>query len=181
MPFLTVHFAARARRLRAPDPACGDQKLACFTSAAISLSISPPLNRFSNDPLREKTMKFLCLVFVDENKLESLSKTESQALDDDSLAYDDDLRDKGHLLAAHALQSTRSAVTVRPKNGKPLVTDGPFAETREQIGGFILIEAKNMQEAIQLASKIPPMKLGGIEVRPIKELTSSKKQTNRNV
>lgn len=119
-------------------------------------------------------MKFLCLVVVDENKLESLSKKDSQALDDESLAYDQSFRDTGHLLAAHALQSVRRAVTVRRKNGKPLVTDGPFAETREQIGGFVLIEAKDMEAAIEIASKIPPIRFGGIEVREIKELTSRK-------
>ena len=119
-------------------------------------------------------MKFLCLVFVDEKKLESLSKTESQNLDDESLAYDQTLRDEGHFLAAQALESVRSAVTIRSTKGRPMITDGPFAETREQIGGFILLEAENMEEAIQIASKIPPIRLGGIEVRPIKELTSSR-------
>jgi len=119
-------------------------------------------------------MKFLCLVFVDEKKLESLSKTESQNLDDESLAYDQTLRDEGHFLAAQALESVRSAFTIRSTKGRPMITDGPFAETREQIGGFILLEAENMEEAIQIASKIPPIRLGGIEVRPIKELTSSR-------
>ena len=119
-------------------------------------------------------MKFLCLVFVDEKKLESLSKTESQNLDDESLAYDQTLRDEGHFLAAQALESVRSAVTIRSTKGRPMITDGPFAETREQIGGFILLEAENMEEAIRIASKIPPIRLGGIEVRPIKELTSSR-------
>lgn len=118
-------------------------------------------------------MKFLCLVFVDETKLESLSKAELQTLDDESLAYDQTLRDEGHFLAAQALESVQKAVTIRPKKSAPIVTDGPFAETREQVGGFILIEAKDMKEAIQIASKIPPIRLGGIEVRAIKELSSS--------
>jgi len=118
-------------------------------------------------------MKYLCMVFCDEKKLEALSSAESQALDDESLAYDEDLRNGGHLVAAQALESVQAATTVRIRNGKVFVTDGPFAETNEQIGGFILIEARDLNEAIQLASKIPPIRLGGIEVRPIKELTSS--------
>jgi hypothetical protein len=118
-------------------------------------------------------MKYLCMVFLDEKKLDVLSETESQALDDESLAHDETLRKGGHLLAAQALQSVQTARTVRIRNGKILVTDGPFAETREQIGGFLLIEAKDMNEAIQLAAKTPVIRLGGIEVRPVKELTPS--------
>ncbi|HEX4809152.1 MAG TPA: YciI family protein [Bryobacteraceae bacterium] len=118
-------------------------------------------------------MKYLCLVFLDETKLDALSKEESDALDRESLAYDDVLREGGHLLAAQALQSVHSATTLRLRSGKVTVTDGPFAETHEQIGGFILIDARDLDEAIQLASGIPPIRLGGVEVRPIKELTGS--------
>jgi hypothetical protein len=118
-------------------------------------------------------MKYLCIVFCEESKLEALTPTELQALDDESLAYDQVLREKDHLLAAQALQSVRSAATVRIKNGKPLVTDGPFAETREQIGGFLLIEAKDMDEAIKIAWKVPVLRIAAIEVRPIKELHAS--------
>jgi hypothetical protein len=118
-------------------------------------------------------MKFLCMVFCEESKLEALTPAELQELDDESLAHDQALQQQGHLLAAQALQSVRSAATVRIQKGKPLITDGPFAETREQIGGFILIDAKDRNEAIQIASKIPVIRLGGIEVRPIKELVAS--------
>jgi hypothetical protein len=118
-------------------------------------------------------MKYLCMVFCDEKKIEALSAAESQTLDDESLAYDQVLREKDQLLAAQALQSVRSAVTVRSQKGKPLVTDGPFAETHEQIGGFLLIEAKDMEEAIKIASKVPVLRLAAIEVRPIKELHAS--------
>ena len=118
-------------------------------------------------------MKYLCMVLVDEKKLNALSESDSQALDDESLAYDDTLRKKGHLLAAQALESVSTATVVRVRSGKVSVTDGPFAETTEQIGGFILIEAQDLNEAIQLAAKIPAIQLGGIEVRPIKELTRS--------
>lgn len=118
-------------------------------------------------------MKFLCMVFCEESKLEALTPAELQALDDESLANDQTLKQEGHLLAAQALQPVRTAATVRIEKGKPLITDGPFAETREQIGGFILIEAKDRNQAIQIASKIPVIRLGGIEVRPIKELVAS--------
>jgi hypothetical protein len=141
------------------------------------MSISASLNRFTseaNETHRGETMKFLCMVFCEESKLEALTPTELQALDDESLAYDQALRQKGHLLAAQALQPMRTAATVRIQNGKPLIMDGPFAETREQIGGFILIEAKDRNEAIQIAAKVPVLRLGAIEIRPIKELTSSK-------
>jgi hypothetical protein len=119
-------------------------------------------------------MKYLCLVFGDEKNLNALSPAELQVLDDESLAYDETLRRQGHFVAAQALESVHAATTVRMRNGKVSITDGPFAETNEQIGGFILIEAKDLNEAIQLAAKIPAIRLGGIEVRPIKELTASK-------
>src|SRR5882762_2224422 len=118
-------------------------------------------------------MKYLCLISFDERKLDALSKSELATLDEESLAYDQTLRKSGHFIAAQALESARAATTLRVRNGKVSVTDGPFAETNEQIGGFILIEAKDLNEAIQLASKIPVIRLGAIEVRPIKELTAS--------
>jgi hypothetical protein len=123
-----------------------------------------------------EAMKYLCLVVLDEKKLDALSSKESEELNDESLAYDDVLRKGGHFLAAQALESVQSATTIRLRNGKVSVTDGPFAETHEQIGGFILIEARDLNEAIQLASKIPVLRLGGIEVRPIKELTHSSRK-----
>ena len=119
-------------------------------------------------------MKYLCSVICDEKNLEALSESASQALTDESLAFDQTLRDRGHLIAAQALEPVSAATMVRIRNGKVSVTDGPFAETNEQIGGFLLIEAKDLNEAIQLASKIPSIRLGGIEVRPIKELVASK-------
>jgi hypothetical protein len=86
------------------------------------------------------------------------------------------LRKGGHFIAAQALESVQAATTIRLRNGKVSVKDGPFAETHEQIGGFILMEARDLNEAIQLASKIPVLRLGGIEVRPIKELTHSSRK-----
>lgn len=119
-------------------------------------------------------MKYLCSVFFDEKKLDALSKEESETLDRESLAYDEVLQNGGHFLAAQALESIDAATTVRLAGGKVLVTDGPFAETREQIGGFILIEARDLDEAIELASRIPVVRLGGVEIRPVKELAGAK-------
>jgi hypothetical protein len=116
-------------------------------------------------------MKYLCLVYYDEKKLDALSKREFDALVGDALAYDDVMRQGGHYVASEALQSVQTATTIRTRDGKPSMTDGPFAETKEQLGGFILIEARDLNEAIQVASKIPPGRLGSIEVRPIKALS----------
>jgi hypothetical protein len=113
------------------------------------------------------------MVIVDEKKLHALPDSELQALEDESLEYDDVLRKKGHFLAAQALESVTSATTIRIRSGNLSITDGPFAETNEQVGGFILIEAKDLNEAIQLASRIPGIRLGAVEVRPIKELAHS--------
>ena len=115
-------------------------------------------------------MKYLCLVYVEEKKLYALSKSELEALNEASLAYDDALRKSGHYIVSNPLQSVRFAATVRTRDGKSVVTDGPFAETKEQLGGFVLIEARDLNEAIQVASKIPPGRFGCIEVRPIMEL-----------
>ena len=118
-------------------------------------------------------MKYLCMVIVDEKRLQAMSKSEAQALDDESLEYDDALRKGGHFLVAQALESVSAATTIRIRSGRVSITDGPFAETKEQIGGFILIEAKDLNEAIQLASRIPVIRFGAVEVRPIKELAHS--------
>jgi hypothetical protein len=116
-------------------------------------------------------MKYLCSVFFDEKNLDALSEKDRKALDAESLDHDDVLRKSGQLLAAQALQPVQAATTVRLRGGKVSVTDGPFAETTEQIGGFLLIEARDLNEAIQIASRVPAIRLGGIEVRPVQELT----------
>jgi hypothetical protein len=105
-----------------------------------------------------------------EERTTELPGAQSKTLDEESLAYDEALRTGGHFLAAQALESVRTATVVRVRNGKTVVTDGPFAETNEQIGGFILIDAVDLNEAIALAARIPAIHLGGVEVRPIKEL-----------
>jgi hypothetical protein len=100
-------------------------------------------------------MKYLCQVFFDGKKLNALSESEHGALVEESLSYDDRLRMDQHFVAAQALEPVRAAKTVRVRSGELSITEGPFAETREQIGGFILIDARDMDEAVQLASRIP--------------------------
>ena len=118
-------------------------------------------------------MRFLYVVFVDEDKMSALHRSEAQALDDASVDHDHALRKAGHLIAAQALEPVRLAATVRVRKGKKLITDGPFAETKEQVGGFLLIEAHDRDEAIQLASEVPVAAYGSIEVRPVHELVHS--------
>jgi len=112
-------------------------------------------------------MKYLCLAYEEETKLNALTQAEWDALRDETLTYLEGLRQKGQVLTAEALQSVRTATTVRVRSGKLSVTDGPFAETKEQLGGFFLIEAEDLDEAIQIASRWPSARLGSIEVRPI--------------
>ncbi len=114
-------------------------------------------------------MKYLCLAYEEENKLNDLAKSEWDALRGETLSYLEDLRTRGHILSADALQSARTASTVRVRNSKVTITDGPFAETKEQLGGFFLINARDLNEAIQVASRWPSARLGSIEVRPIEE------------
>jgi len=116
-------------------------------------------------------MEYLCLVYFEAKKLDALSENDSNSLVNESLAYDDALRKSGHFIAAQALQSVETATTVRVRKGKLSTTDGPFAETKEQLGGFILINAKELDDAIQVAAKIPLARLGSIEVRPVLHLT----------
>jgi hypothetical protein len=119
-------------------------------------------------------MKYLCLVYIEEKKLGFMSQSNPDAMNDDEcMAYDEALRQRGLCLASEALQPVHTATTVRVRNGKVSITDGPFAETKEQLAGFYLVDARDLNEAIQLASKIPPARLGSVEVRPVRELTTS--------
>lgn len=111
-------------------------------------------------------MKYLCLVYLDERQLDGLP-------DEDCVAYDTSIRDSGHCLASEALQAVQTATTVRVRDGKTLITDGPFAETKEQLSGFYLIEARDLDEAIAIAAKIPPARAGSIEVRPVRPIRES--------
>lgn len=114
-------------------------------------------------------MKYLCLAYEEESKLNGLSESEWKVLRTETLTYVDELKNGGYLVAAEPLQSVRTAATVRVRNGKVTITDGPFAETKETLGGFFLINAKDINEATQVAAKWPSARLGSIEVRPIED------------
>jgi hypothetical protein len=115
-------------------------------------------------------MKYLCLVYFEGKIWDIMSQKESEALGEESFVYDQALMKSGHFIAAEALDSVHTATTVRVRNGKMSTTDGPFAETKEVLGGFILVHARDLDEAIQIASKIPLARWGSIEVRPVLEL-----------
>ncbi len=108
-------------------------------------------------------MKYLCLVYSDEKELDVIADAEC-------FDHGETLRETGHYIAAEALESVQTATTVRVRNGKVSVVDGPFAETKEQLAGFYLIDARDLNDAIRIASKIPPARVGSIEVRPVREL-----------
>jgi hypothetical protein len=114
-------------------------------------------------------MKYVCLAYEEETQLNTLSKDEWGLLRTETLEYVEKLRNSGILIAAEPLQSVRKAASVRVRNGKLSVTDGPFAETKETLGGFFLIEARDFNEAIQIAAKWPSARFGTIEVRPVDE------------
>ena len=115
-------------------------------------------------------MKYACLVYLVEAEMDAMSRREADACIDESLAYDAALRRSGHLIVAQALQPIEAATTVRVRNGRLCTTDGPFAETKEQLGGFLLVEARDLNEAIQIAARVPMARRGSIEVRPVSEL-----------
>lgn len=116
-------------------------------------------------------MKYLCLVYMEERMIAAISPGEPGAVaDDECMAFGDGLRQSGRCTAAEALQPARTGATVRVRNGKVSVTDGPFTETKELVAGFYLIDAADLNEAIQIAARIPPARVGSIEVRPVREL-----------
>jgi len=113
------------------------------------------------------TVKFVCLGYIEDGKWGSLSETQRNAMMEECFAYDDFLRKNGHFVGGEALQGPRTAATLRWQNGKIAVTDGPYAETKEQIGGILLLEARDLKHAIELMSQHPGVRLGGpFEIRP---------------
>jgi len=114
-------------------------------------------------------MKYLCLAYEEEQKLNALSESEWHALRDETLVYVEELRKRGQYVTSAALQSVHTATTVRVRNGRLSATDGPFAETKETLGGIVLIEARDLNDAIQVAANWPSARIGSIEVRPIEE------------
>jgi hypothetical protein len=121
---------------------------------------------------RRSRLKYVCLVYGEEKEITAMT-------DDECMAYDQSLRNTGRCLASEALQPVRTAATVRVRNGKVSIRDGPFTETKECLAGFYLIEAADLNDAIQIASQIPPARVGSIEVRPVRELTSTTGERRR--
>ena len=116
-------------------------------------------------------MKYICLGYYDEKKSETMSDSERNALMDECFAYDDVLRKNGHFVGGEALHSPQNATTLRWKGGKVSITDGPYAETKEQLGGILILEATDLNHAIQLMSKHPGVKAGPFEIRPAEDLS----------
>ena len=115
-------------------------------------------------------MKYLLLCCHEEKKLDSMSQSECVAVMEETMAFCETLKKSGHLVAVEQLEPVQTAMTVRVRNDKLSVTDGPCAETREQIGGFFLIDARDLNEAIHVASKFPSVRFGSLEVRPVREM-----------
>jgi hypothetical protein len=115
-------------------------------------------------------MKYLCLVYIEQSTLDALSRSERDALMDEGNAWMEEIEKGGHHVLSAGLQSVRLATTVRHRNGRMLITDGPFAETKEQLGGFTMIEARDLNEAIRLASELAAVTPGSIEVRPVEDV-----------
>ena len=114
-------------------------------------------------------MRYLCLIYDDEKKMAAMSKDEGDAFMGEYFAFTEGIRKSGHHLGGEALQPVSTATSVRVRKGKVSTTDGPFAETKEQLGGYYLIEARDLNDAIQVAGKIPSARTGTVEVRPIME------------
>jgi hypothetical protein len=119
-------------------------------------------------------MKFMFTIYHDEKALDAMPEKEMQALVDSAIEYAEEIQRSGHYLASNALQRTATARTIRVRGGKASTTVGPFAETTEQLGGFFVIEAKDMDEACAIAARFPPARVAVIEVRPVRELTHSR-------
>lgn len=118
-------------------------------------------------------MQYMLLIYDDEKVWADLSPTETDALMGEYMAFSRDLHASGHMLAGDALQPVHTATTVRVRHGAAATTDGPFAETREQLGGYYLIEAADLDEATRIAARIPSARLGSIEIRPIQPMPSA--------
>jgi hypothetical protein len=119
--------------------------------------------------MREEMMKFICLGYRSESQWDEMPERDRTALMEQCFAYDDELRRGGHFLGGEALQSVRNAATLRYRQGKVTVTDGPYAETKEQLGGFLILEARDLNHAIQLMSNHPGVRFGPFEIRPTDE------------
>jgi len=121
-------------------------------------------------------MKYLCLIYGAEKDSDAIPREQLAALVQETLAYTEVMKKSGHYVASQPLEPVKSAVTIRARDGKVSVTDGPFAETKEQLGGFYMIEAQDLNEAVRVASKIPCARMGCVEVRPVMDLETLQSQ-----
>jgi hypothetical protein len=126
-------------------------------------------------------MKFLCLSYWDEKKFDLMSESERETFIKECFAYDNVLRRDGHFVRLEALQSARSAKTLRHRNGRVSITDGPYAETKEQIGGIVLLDANDLNHATELMSKHPGIRVATFEIRPLDEEATAKVNTAENL
>ena len=125
-------------------------------------------------------MKYICLGYFEENKWETMSESERNAMVDECFAYDDVLRKNGHFAGGEALQESRNAATLRWQNNRVFITDGPYAETKEQLGGILVLEATDLNHAIQLMSRHPGVRAGtAFEIRPVADLTDMIRESER--
>jgi hypothetical protein len=126
-------------------------------------------------------MKYVCLGYIEENLWENMSDSERNNFVDECFAYDDMLRENGHFIGGEGLEGARSATTLRYRNGKVSITDGPYAETKEQLGGIMILEARDLNHAIQLMSKHPSLRLssGPWEIRPAADLSQMVIESNK--
>ena len=124
-------------------------------------------------------MKYICLGHIEPGQFENMSESERNTILDECFSYGDELRKSGHLVAEEPLQPANTAVTVYWKNGKVAVTDGPYAETKEQLGGILVLEARDLNHAIQLISQHPGVKSGPFEIRPAADLNEMIKESEQ--
>src|SRR3974390_3379899 len=124
-------------------------------------------------------MKYICLGYIEPNKFENMSEKDRNAMVDECLTYDDVLRKNGHFAGGEGLQPPQNATTLRWRNGKVAITDGPYAETKEQLGGILILEATDLNHAIQLMSKHPGVKAGPFEIRPVADLSEMVKDSEK--
>jgi hypothetical protein len=132
-----------------------------------------------SDKRKESFMKFVCLGYIEPGKLESMPESERNALIDECFTYDDVLRRDGHFTGGEALQEPHKAVTLSYREGKVMITDGPYAETKELLGGILVLEAKDMEDAIRLMSMHPGVRAGPFEIRPAADLAGMIRESER--
>jgi hypothetical protein len=130
------------------------------------------MNEHFQTPFSEESMRYVCLIYDNEKQVEGMSKEEGDAFMGEYFAFTEDIQKNGQLIAGEALHPVGTATSLRMRNGKLSTTDGPFAETKEQLGGFYLIEARDLNEALQIAARIPSIRTGTIEVRPVVDFSA---------